>query len=516
MIQKFLAGIVGIAVLALSGPVLAVGDDFILTTTVGNDTNAPTTPLLGAVTPVAPTQIDINWSAATDDFTVAGYRLFRDNVQIATTTLLSYSDTGLTPSTTYQYTVDAFDTSFNFSSTSPAVSTTTLQTIVPPTPTSTPTSSLGGGTRTTPQLQTFTITAAERSALFTWDTNVPTQYVLIWGRTTAYELGSVSGGVYKQNHNTMIDALEPGTRYYYELRAINVAGRVTILSADSFVTKSSITADSLPNVQGFTARADNTDVQLTWQNTFSNPNYYVRVVRSHLFYPSTIQSGAVVYEGQGQSFVDEGALFSRSPQYYTIFVLDGTGAVSSGAVAKVFKIVTGGTDTPASTSTIPADIGDDSILRATDITIIQNGRTFRFDGELSLTAGEPYVISIPYGAVARNLKSIIVSVQNPSNQREVSAYLLKLNQAGDAYIALVPGAPVVGEAGIMVEVFDYQEETVRRISTGITFVPAPVVTPFFPDQLLWYLMYLFVALASALSFYWLLLLWRRRSKKDNS
>jgi hypothetical protein len=311
----------------------------------------------------------------------------------------------------------------------------------------------------------------------------------------------------------MVDTLEPGTVYYYELRAINVRGQSTVISADSFTTKSSVPADSLPNVQGFIGQVQNIDVALSWVNTFSNPDYYVRVVRSHLFYPGTIESGTVVYEGRGQSFVDTDALATRSPQYYTIFVLNGTGAVSSGAVAQVFRTNVQNTDVPVGTSTIPADIGDDSILSASAITIVQNERTQVFDQALNLNTGESYLVSIPYAAVSRNLKSIIVSVQNPSNQREVSAYLLKLNQAGDAYTANIPGSLVAGTAGIMVEVFDYEQETVRRISTSITFIDDAVPIPFFPDRLLQYLLYLAILLLTLFFTYWLLLLWRRRGEK---
>lgn len=514
-LQKYFFSL-ALAVFLMPGWLLAVGDDFIISTLIGGDTLAPTTPILQSVVPVASTQIDITWSAATDDFSVAGYRLFRDTIQIATTTLLSYSDTGLTSSTTYQYTVDAFDTSFNFSSTSPQVSTTTLAIVVPPTPSSTPTSSTGSGTRTEPQLVSLAIIATQRSALFTWETSNPTQYVLVWGRTTAYELGSVSGSTYKQNHGTLIDALEPGTTYYYELRGINTRGVTIVLSADRFTTKSALSEDVLTNVQGFTAQAQGTDVVLSWLNLFMNPDYYVRVVRSHLFYPSNIQDGAVVYEGKAESFVDRDALAVRSPQYYTIFVRSSSGGVSSGAIARAYlaSATAGEVPTTPPPSTIPPDIGDDTILAAADISIVQNEQKQMFDGEITLNKGIPYVISIPYTAVAKNLKSIIVTVQNPTNQKELSAYLLKLNQTGDAYTALIPGPAVIGTAGIMVEVFDYEQATVRRLSTTISFIDTAIPIPFFPDRLILYVTYLLILCLIVWCF--LFLLMRRRRKKATS
>ncbi len=517
ILQKFLLCL-WIVTLLVPGSVLAVSDDIIISQQIGIDNASPSTPILQTVVPVSSSQIDITWSAATDDIAIAGYRLFRDNVQIATTTLLSYSDTGLTSSTTYEYTVDAFDTSFNFSSTSPAVSTTTLQFVVPPTPTSTPSTGGTGGTRTAPSVVSLEITTTQRSALFTWETNTPTQYILVWGRTTAYELGSVSGSAFTQNHSTLIDALEPGTVYYYELRAINARGLVTVLSQDSFTTKSAVSPGALANVQGFTATAQNNDVLLSWRNTFSSPEYFVRIVRSHLFYPSNIQDGAVVYEGTGESFIDTDALLLRSPQYYTIFVRTTAGGVSSGAVARAFKLPSATGEIPtdtAPTSTIPADIGDDTILRAADISIIQNKTTQIFDGVITLDKDIAYIVSIPTKAVAPNLKSIIVSVQNPTNQRELSSYLLKLNQTGDAYIAVVPGPAVSGRAGIMVEVFDYEAQTVRRISTDISFVDRAVTVPFFPDMLLRYLVWVWPLLVAVIVLWWLIILLRRRHEKNS-
>ena len=115
-----------------------VNDEFIMRVLVGTDSTPPTTPVIGQVVPMSPYQIDITWGAVTDDTSVEGYRLYRDGLLLATTTFTSYVDTGLTPSTTYSYTVDAFDYSMNVSSTSLAVATTTLA-LPPPVATTTPT-----------------------------------------------------------------------------------------------------------------------------------------------------------------------------------------------------------------------------------------------------------------------------------------------------------------------------------------------------------------------------------------
>jgi hypothetical protein len=56
---------------------------------------------------------------------VAGYKVYRNGVQIATTTGTSYLDNGLSPATTYTYRVSAYDGTGNVSAQSGPVSATT-------------------------------------------------------------------------------------------------------------------------------------------------------------------------------------------------------------------------------------------------------------------------------------------------------------------------------------------------------------------------------------------------------
>ena len=95
--------------------------------TGSSDTTPPTVPANVLATAFSSTQINVTWSASTDNVGVAGYRVFRNGTQVgATTTALSYSDTGLTPSTQYTYTVVAFDAAGNASAPSTGSTATTL------------------------------------------------------------------------------------------------------------------------------------------------------------------------------------------------------------------------------------------------------------------------------------------------------------------------------------------------------------------------------------------------------
>lgn len=91
-----------------------------------------------AAVPASSSQINLAWVAPTSTGIggIAGYNIYRDGSQIASTASTSYSNTGLTLSTRYCYTVNAYDTAANNSSLSSSVCATTIgDTIAPATPT---------------------------------------------------------------------------------------------------------------------------------------------------------------------------------------------------------------------------------------------------------------------------------------------------------------------------------------------------------------------------------------------
>ncbi len=73
------------------------------------DTTPPTAPANLAGCAVSTTQIDLSWNAATDNNAVSYYKVFRNGIFIGSTAAISYSDTGLTTATAYNYTVVAVD-----------------------------------------------------------------------------------------------------------------------------------------------------------------------------------------------------------------------------------------------------------------------------------------------------------------------------------------------------------------------------------------------------------------------
>ena len=97
------------------------------TTQATPDTTPPTTPTGVSAIAVSGTKINVSWIASTDNVAVTGYRVYRNGVLLTTLGIVTtVQDTGLTPSTTYTYTVDAIDAAGNASGKSTGASATTF------------------------------------------------------------------------------------------------------------------------------------------------------------------------------------------------------------------------------------------------------------------------------------------------------------------------------------------------------------------------------------------------------
>jgi chitodextrinase len=102
-------------------------------TTPAPDLTAPTTPTGLTATAASASQVNLSWTASTDNVAVTGYILQRCQgagcstwTTIASPTGTTYSDTGLSATTTYRYWVRATDAAGNLSAWSSIVTVTTL------------------------------------------------------------------------------------------------------------------------------------------------------------------------------------------------------------------------------------------------------------------------------------------------------------------------------------------------------------------------------------------------------
>jgi predicted secreted protein len=92
-----------------------------------NDNLTPSIPTGLSATAVSSSQIDLSWTASKDNVGVSGYKIYRDGTYLKSITTTSTSDTGISPSPQYCYTISAYDAAGNESAqSSEACATTTL------------------------------------------------------------------------------------------------------------------------------------------------------------------------------------------------------------------------------------------------------------------------------------------------------------------------------------------------------------------------------------------------------
>ena len=103
----------------------------------------------------AQTKVQLNWNASTDNVGVTGYNIYRNGVNVGQSPTNSYTDTGLVPSTAYNYRITAFDAAGNESAQSTQISVTTLAFLAWPDATNT---GIPAGTVLTPYTGPCTIT----------------------------------------------------------------------------------------------------------------------------------------------------------------------------------------------------------------------------------------------------------------------------------------------------------------------------------------------------------------------
>ncbi len=448
---------------AVSALAASVGDSFTIGALIGDDTTPPSVPTPVTATPMATTQIDVAWGTSTDDTIVAGYQLFRDSIQIATTTLTSYTDTGLTASTTYTYTVVAFDIFNNFSSSSAPVSTTTFAN-PPPAPVATSSESGAGGTRVPgPELVSFGITPGTESAVLAFKTELPVRFSFRYGEGNHFNDGIVEGGIFSASHETLISGLRPGTTYEFELIGTDRFGRSVILKNGTFTTLATPDADGPENVANFTAIASGLDVLLSWDEPTYSDFSYVRIVRNHLFFPSDPNDGIVIFEGRATEFLDRAALAQYGTQYYTIFAYDGGGQRSSGAIAlarRVGETTPTPGQTPATTSSTTA-----VTLSLADIEIVQNGHVGRLtESDFKLRNDIPFTLRVPYDRFPRHLKVITITLALPEDPNRVFSFLLRATEDFSYYEAALAPLSIPGDYGFSFSVFDVKTNHIFELS----------------------------------------------------
>jgi hypothetical protein len=439
--------------------VQAVEDQFEINLTVtSGDISPPTTPTNLSATAVSSSQIDLSWTASTDNVAVTAYRIFRDNAFLATSTVTNYSDTGLSAQTTYAYTVSAVDAAFNESSRSATSSATTLAEATPVTG--------GGGSVGSLQIINLEVLPSFNSARLVWQTNKHAIANLSWGRTQQYELGQSAGAFYLLSHERVIDSLSPGVLYFFRIDGTDGSGR-QVFYEGSFNTFG--IEEGVENPSQFRATAREKDILLSWINP-QNPDFEeVRLVRSDKFYPSEPFEGEIVYEGDAENFVDSDVEVGIR-YYYAIFAKTKSGEYSSGSLAEARIPILG--EPPV----IPEDIFETlppapsvhPVIRALtllDFDFIQEGQAKPFfEGETVLIdGGKNLTMSLDYNKVPEVLKTILVTLSDPEDSTQTFSFLLRVNDEKTKYQATIGPLGKSGKYEVKIAIVDFKNQGLKRI-----------------------------------------------------
>ncbi len=186
----------------------------------GPDTTAPTVPSNLSATPISAAQVNLSWTASTDNVAVTGYKIFRAAVQVATSTVTSFSDTGLSPNTTYTYSVSAFDGAGNVSAATSPVSVTT--------PFPDTTAPIISAT------SVANITAS--SAIVSWTTNEPSSSRVEYGPTQSYGSSTVEDMALVTSHSVTVSGLNSQTLYHFRVSSKDSSSNVGVSSDSTFTT----------------------------------------------------------------------------------------------------------------------------------------------------------------------------------------------------------------------------------------------------------------------------------------
>lgn len=286
------------------------------------DTTPPSAPTGLTATAASATSINLGWAASTDDTAVVGYRIFRGATLITQQPGRTFTDAGLTASTAYTYTVQAYDAAGNVSASSASASATTQA--PPPTADTTAPTAPTGLTATATSATTINLAWAAST-----DNVAVTGYRVYRGTT---QIVQTTARTYTDS------ALPSGTAQTYTVRALDAAGNLSAASSSATATTPAVADTTPPSAPtGLTATAtSSTAVSLKWTAATDN----VAVVKYQVFRGTTL-----VTEATGLTHVDSGRTASTT-YTYTVRAVDGAGNLSpaSAAASATTPAATGGSN----------------------------------------------------------------------------------------------------------------------------------------------------------------------------
>lgn len=277
-------------------------------TTSPIDNVAPAVPQAVSGTAISQTRVDLAWNASTDGGggSVAGYKVFRDNVLVSSVTGTSYSDSGLTANTGYSYTVTAFDNAVPANESAQSTPPVNVTTPAVPTDTIAP---------TVPQNLAATAVSATQINL-AWDASTDSGGGVVAGyhiHRNGVQVASVTGTSYSDT------GLTGNTLYSYAVSAFDNAAPAneSAQSSPPVSVTTPVPSDTLPPTvpQSLAATAaSSTQVNLSWN---ASADVGGGVVAGYRVY----RNGVLVISVTVTSYSDTG-LTANTSYSYTVSAYD--------------------------------------------------------------------------------------------------------------------------------------------------------------------------------------------------
>jgi chitodextrinase len=368
----------------------------------GSDTTPPSVPTNLAVTGTTASTVSLAWTASTDNVGVTGYKIYRAGAQVGTATTTSYTDVSLTSSTSYSYTVLAYDAAGNNSAQSPAVLATT-QTLSDTTAPSVPTN--------------LTVTGTTASTVsLGWTAS--TDNVGVAG----YKIYRAGAQVGTASTNSYTDTgLTASTAYSYAVSAYDAAGNNSALSSPVQAT----TLARAPTITSFSA----------------NPAVIASGQKSTL---SWTVSNATSLSLNGINVTGANSLVVSSTAT-TTYVLTAT---NNGGSATTQTTVTVSSDTTPPTVSITAPASGVTVSGLVPISATASDNVavasvaFDIDGSAIATdTSSPYNVNWSSTTVANGTHTITaVAVDTSGNQATSSAVTIVVNNSSSQSTAFIQSA----------------------------------------------------------------------------
>jgi len=461
-------------------------------------------------TAISDSQINLSWTAPTSG-TVDYYKVYRGGFSVGSSTITSYSDTGLNALTTYTYNVSTVNLAgIEGPQSSPAEATTLAAS------TEEEEEEEGGGGPSLPPAPP----EINSDSLIINDGAEYTDFldvVLKLSAKNAFQV-AVSNGLdfsgvvwerYKESKKWTLEQEEGEKTVYVKFRSEK--GGV------SKVISKSITFDITPpiNISSFRAIPGDRQAILIWDNPPDEDFKRVKIVGSTIFYPSSPLGGVPLYIGSGTSFTAVG-LTNGVKYYYTAFSYDKAGNYSSGALVSVTpRRTTPPEEVPPEEvppEEVPPEIeklsfNDFDFWKGDNKIVLEEGK------EIEVEPGDILRISIDYDKLPEVLKSIMVTLRK---KEESFSFLLRVNSKKTKYEAVFSAPEEPGLYNLDLTIFDYGNKIFKKLSGFLKVIESEVISSTPVSSFRWYKNirnWLYILLLIAIIIISSYFIWKLRKRK---